>query len=136
MLRLLVPAAALLAACGGEAEKAQQIAAVSSAPTETEAANTRLKGAFPGQTRAPTMSANVAVDVQEVTAALDSPWSLEFLPEGQVLVTERGGAFRIVSRDGKVSEPGTGLPRVDDRGQGGLLDVALDPDFASNRVIW
>ena len=106
-------------------------------PTETEAANTQLKPASPGQTRAPTLRAEgVAWEMEEVTAALDFPWSLEFLPDGRLLVTEKGGAFRFVSRDGTVSEPGTGLPPVMSEGQGGLLDVALDPDFATNNLIW
>lgn len=136
MLRPLFSAFALLAACRPDGASEPQSPRASNAPVETESANTNLKPAFPGQTRAPGIRANVAFDIQEVTGALDSPWSLEFLPDGRVLVTEKAGAFRIVSRNGQVSEPGTGLPRVDDDGQGGLLDVALDPDFTSNRMVW
>lgn len=128
----------LLSTACGASEPAAPPASNSAAgpPVETEAANTKLKPAFAGQTRAPGVSANVALDVQEVTTALDRPWSLEILPGGQILVAEKGGALRLVGRDGKVSAPGTGLPRVLDEGQGGLLDVALDPDFASNRTIY
>jgi len=67
---------------------------------------------------------------------LEHPWALAFLPDGRLLVTERPGQLRIVSRDGKLSAPLTGMPRVRARGQGGLLDVALDPAFAKNQIIY
>jgi glucose/arabinose dehydrogenase len=67
---------------------------------------------------------------------LEHPWALAFLPDGRLLVTERPGRLRIVDRAGKLSEPLTGVPRVLARGQGGLLDVALDPDFGRNKVIY
>ena len=66
-----------------------------------------------------------------VTEGLVNPWGLTFLPDGKMLVTEKPGRLRVVSADGKqLSEPVAGLPAVDARGQGGLLDVALDPAFA------
>ena len=71
-----------------------------------------------------------------VASGLSHPWALAFLPDGRMLVTERGGAMRIVSADGTVGAPLTGLPRIHADGQGGLLDVVLDPDFATTRVIW
>jgi aldose sugar dehydrogenase len=92
--------------------------------------------AFPGQTDAPERKSNVAFDVATVAEGLENPWALAFLPNGQMLVTERPGRLRIVSADGKLSEAVTGLPAVDARGQGGLLDVVLDPQFASNRLIY
>jgi glucose/arabinose dehydrogenase len=67
---------------------------------------------------------------------LDHPWGLAFLPDGRPLVTERPGRLRIVSRDGKLSAPVQGVPKVAASGQGGLLDVALDRDFASNNTIY
>lgn len=94
------------------------------------------KPAFDGQTRAPERLTNVAFDVVTVAEGLVSPWSLEFLPGGKMLVTEKGGQLRIVSPDGTLSTPVTGLPPVDNRGQGGLLDVALDPNFATNKLIY
>jgi glucose/arabinose dehydrogenase len=94
------------------------------------------KPAFAGQTRAPEQKSNVALDVTTVVEGLVSPWGFEFLPDGRMLVTEKPGRLRIVTRDGKMSEPVTGLPAVDARGQGGLLDVALDPQFATNRTIY
>jgi glucose/arabinose dehydrogenase len=92
--------------------------------------------AFVGQTRAPEQKANVVFDVVTVAEGLDRPWGLAFLPGGKMLVTEKPGRMRIVGADGKLSEPVAGLPAVDPRGQGGLLDVTLDPAFASNRLIY
>jgi glucose/arabinose dehydrogenase len=94
------------------------------------------KPAFPGQTRAPERKSGVAFDVVTVAEGLQNPWGLTFLPGGRLLVTERPGRLRIVSPDGTLSEPVAGLPPVDARGQGGLLDVALDPQFASNGLIY
>src|SRR5688572_24753924 len=93
--------------------------------------------AFAGQTRAPEQKLGVAFDVATVTEGLVNPWGLAFLPDGKMLVTERPGRLRVVSADGKqLSEPVAGLPAVDARGQGGLLDVALDPAFQRNQLIY
>jgi glucose/arabinose dehydrogenase len=74
--------------------------------------------------------------VETVAGGLDHPWSLAFLPDGRILVTERPGRMRIVSRGGKLSPPLAGVPQVLARGQGGLHDVVLDRDFAKNRTIY
>jgi glucose/arabinose dehydrogenase len=92
--------------------------------------------AFAGQTRVPQQKLNVAFNVVTVVPAVDTPWGLAFLPGGKMLVTERLGRLRIVDTAGKLSEPVSGLPPVDNRGQGGLLDVALDPNFATNQLIY
>ena len=92
--------------------------------------------AFPGQTDAPEHKSNVAFDVVTFAQGLENPWSLAFLPNGKMLVTERPGRLRVISADGTLSEPVAGLPAVDARGQGGLLDVTLDPAFASNGLIY
>ena len=76
------------------------------------------------------------VIVETIARNLQNPWSLAFLPDGRMLVTEKPGRLRIVSSDGAVSEPIGGLPSVAARGQGGLLDVALAPDFARSRLIY
>jgi glucose/arabinose dehydrogenase len=77
-----------------------------------------------------------AVRVVTVAAGLDRPWSLAFLPDGPMLVTERPGRLRVVSLSGDVSAPVAGLPPVFAQGQGGLLDVVLDPDHATNGRIY
>ena len=92
--------------------------------------------AFAGQTRAPGVTSNVAFDVVVVAKGLEKPWAVEPLPGGDLLVTEKPGRLRIVSATGAVGEPIAGLPAVDARGQGGLLDVALSPGFATDRTVF
>ena len=92
--------------------------------------------AFPAQTRACEVTANVAFDVQVVAGGLVHPWAVEPLPNGDLLVTERPGRMRIVSAAGTLGEPISGVPEVDARGQGGLLDVALSPSFENDRTIF
>jgi glucose/arabinose dehydrogenase len=92
--------------------------------------------AFAGQTRVSQQKLNVAFNVVTVVPAVDAPWGLAFLPGGKMLVTERTGRLRVVDTAGKLSEPVAGLPPVDNRGQGGLLDVVLDPNFATNQLIY
>jgi glucose/arabinose dehydrogenase len=86
------------------------------------------------QTRLKTDKAEVLVET--VASGLDHPWGLAFLPDGRMLVTERPGRLRLVSADGKVSQALEGVPRVLAQGQGGLLDVALAPDFAASRLVY
>ncbi len=74
--------------------------------------------------------------VETVATGLVHPWSLAFLPDGRMLVTERPGRMRIVSRDGKLSPPLGGVPPVQTSSQAGLLDVALDRGFAQNQTIY
>jgi len=71
-----------------------------------------------------------------VASGLAQPWGLAFLPDGRMLVTEKRGTLRIVSKNGDVGAPLAGVPAVDARGQGGLLDVALDPKFGANRLVY
>ncbi len=78
----------------------------------------------------------VEVIVETLARDLQNPWGLAFLPDNRMLVTERPGRLRIVDAEGKLSEPVTGLPRIAARGQGGLLDVALDPNFSQNRLVY
>jgi glucose/arabinose dehydrogenase len=77
----------------------------------------------------------VVAKVETIASGLDHPWAVEALPDGAYLVTERPGNMRII-RNGKASEPLAGVPEVHAHGQGGLLDVALDPRFANNRTIF
>jgi glucose/arabinose dehydrogenase len=77
-----------------------------------------------------------AMRPETVAAGLDHPWALAFLPQGGFLVTERPGRMRIVSAQGRLSEPLANVPRVAAGGQGGLLDVVLDSAFATNRTLY
>jgi glucose/arabinose dehydrogenase len=76
------------------------------------------------------------IRVTEVARGLDHPWALAFLPDGNMLVTERSGQLRRISRDGNISAPLAGVPKVFAEGQGGLLDVVLSPDFATSQRIY
>ncbi|MGH6824297.1 PQQ-dependent sugar dehydrogenase [Methyloceanibacter sp.] len=76
------------------------------------------------------------IKVETVATGLEHPWGLAFLPDGRMLVTERSGTLRLVSKDGKLSEPLSGVPQVIAAGQGGLLDVAIDPGFKSNGLVY
>ncbi|MFZ4410365.1 MAG: PQQ-dependent sugar dehydrogenase [Paracraurococcus sp.] len=78
----------------------------------------------------------VAFRVTEFAAGLDHPWGGAFLPDGRLLVTERPGRLRVVDRNGQVSAPLAGVPAVEARGQGGLLDLALAPDFDRTRELY
>jgi glucose/arabinose dehydrogenase len=91
--------------------------------------------AFAGQTRAP-YRRTAPYKVSVLTAKLQSPWSLAFLPDGKMLVTEKPGTMRIVSGAGVLSAPLKGVPAVNYQGQIGLLDVALDPRFGADKRIF
>ena len=94
-----------------------------------------MLGAAPA--RSDTVSSEAArFTVEEVATGLEHPWGLAVLDDGRMLVTEKPGRLRMIGKDGEVGPPIKGVPEVDSRGQGGLLDVALDPEFASNRLIY
>ncbi len=87
------------------------------------------------QTKAPA-APRTAITVNSIAKGLSHPWGLQFLPDGRMVVSERAGPIRIVARDGKISPPIAGVPKADVRGQGGMLDVALAPDFATSGLLF
>lgn len=106
-------------------------------PLETRDANAPAqRPAFAGQTRACGIRDSAPYQVTVVARGITKPWSVEPLPDGRFLVTEKGGQLRIVAANGQVGEPVAGVPAVDARGQGGLLDVELSPRFASDRTVF
>ena len=115
ILRLIsvIAGAALIAACDA-AEPAGAGAAHSRTPTPVEA----------------------PVKLTTLTQGLEHPWGLAFLADGRMLVTERAGRLRIVSKDGQLSPPLRGVPQVFASGQGGLLGIALSPDFTRDRLVF
>jgi glucose/arabinose dehydrogenase len=129
MMRLI--AASVLAVCAAGV-KHRQLGGVDPRPPNGE----HQTPVFAGQTRAPEHKTNVAFDVLTLSEGLDHPWALAFLPSGKMLVTERPGRLRVVAADGTLSPPVAGLPATDARGQGGLLDVALDPRFTADHLIY
>ena len=136
-------ASALLAGCSGYEQTADAATVRTEAstqqpctPLQTAAANAPdQRPAFQGQTRACGVRSN-AINVTVVARGLTNPWSVEPLPDGAFLITEKPGQMRIVSASGQVGAPIGGVPPVDARGQGGLLDVALSPRFATDRTVY
>ena len=106
-------------------------------PLETRAPNVpSQRPASAGQTRACGVTSNVAFDVVVLAKGLEHPWAVEPLADGSLLVTEKPGRMRVVSAKGELGQPIGGVPKVDARGQGGLLDVALSPGFERDRTIY
>lgn len=99
------------------------------------APNAPYDPAFENQTRAPALP-DTPVEAQPFAGPLERPWGIASLPDGTFLVTERPGRMRLVAADGTLGEPIAGLPEVDARGQGGLLDVTASPDFAQDRTVF
>jgi glucose/arabinose dehydrogenase len=126
------------AAAGSQSSSATAAgAAADCPPLETRETNAPDQGpAFAGQTRACRVKSNVAFEVVVLAKGLEHPWAVEPLPDGSLLVTEKPGRMRVVSATGQVGQPIAGVPKVDARGQGGLLDVALSPGFDSDRTIF
>ncbi|MCB1511463.1 MAG: PQQ-dependent sugar dehydrogenase [Hyphomicrobiaceae bacterium] len=105
------------------------MAVLASAAFETSPAHAR-------QTNAPAPAKPTGATATRVAEGLEHPWSLQFLPDGRMLVTERPGRIRIVGRDGKLSKPLTGAPPAIAIGQGGMLDIALAKDFAISGTVF
>ncbi|MEC8796426.1 MAG: PQQ-dependent sugar dehydrogenase, partial [Pseudomonadota bacterium] len=92
--------------------------------------------AFANQTRAPAMTSGFGVDAQWFARGLERPWGMAALPDGRFLVTERVGRLRMLSPDGTDLGEVTGLPEVFVKGQGGMLDVMVGPDFADDGLVY
>lgn len=104
---------------------------------ESKSPNTRYAPAFRGQTRAPGMKTRTKYRVTILDRSLQFPWGITNLPNGKLLISQKLGTFRIETLSGKNARTiSQGVPKVDPDGQGGLLDVAADPDYAHNRRIF
>ena len=128
-----------LAPGGGSKEQSrpQNTSRLPGAPVESGPKSVpEFQPAFSGQTRVPAVKTRAAFQVTEIATGFVKPWAIAFLPDGRMLVTEKPGQLRIVNSRGSKSEPVSGLPPVDARGQGGLLDVELAPDFQRSRQIY
>lgn len=140
LLRPLLLGTSLLAfcaACSHTPDAAPTADPATTAPVETAAPNTTYQPAFTGQTRIAGVSTPAgSYRATIVTSALTSPWGVVSLPDGRLLVSEKAGQLRLVTAAGAVSAPLTGLPAVNPAGQGGLLGICLDPDFATNRLVY
>jgi glucose/arabinose dehydrogenase len=107
-------------------------------PVETNEPNSpQYKPAFAGQTRIAGVKTKTELDVKILSSELVNPWGIVSLPDGRFLITEKtAGTMRIATNTGVLSAPITGLPKVNADGQGGLLGLALDPDFSNNRMLY
>jgi len=105
-------------------------------PVETNQPSADYKPAFEGQTRIAGVKTSTPLEISILNEKLDRPWAISVLPAGGFLITQKGGTMVVLTANGKLSKTITGLPKVDDSGQGGLLDVTLDPNFAKNRMVY
>lgn len=107
------------------------------APVLTPAPNAdNQTPAFPEQTRAPEQLSSFSVQAQLITSKLSNPWGITHFPDGRFLITQKGGSLVIVTTAGAISANIQGVPEVYSGGQGGLLDVSLDPNFTTNRFVY
>lgn len=105
-------------------------------PVETKAPNTDYTPAFPGQTRASGVITKTAINAEVISKNLSRPWGITHLPDGKLLITEKSGSMKLFTTAGELLNKVTGFPTVVDKGQGGMLDVVIDPDFENNRMIY
>lgn len=105
-------------------------------PMETKKPNRGYEPAFPGQTRVAGMKTATPLSVTVINSSLEDPWAICTLPDGRFLITKNKGGMCIVSAEGELLKTITGFPPVNSGGQGGMLDVTVDPQFATNRMIY
>jgi aldose sugar dehydrogenase len=105
-------------------------------PVETKSANADYKPAFVGQTRTKGVRTTTSIQQSVITTKLSNPWGITSLPDGRLLVTEKRGTMRIVTATGIVGSSLKGMPSVNSSGQGGLLGLCIDPQFATNRMVY
>ena len=121
----------------GEQSRPREEATANGAPVEQGAPNVPAnRPAFSGQTRAPAVKTRTPLSVTPLVTGLDRPWALAFLPDGRMLITEKGGALKLADGKGYVSAPFLGTPQVNDNKQSGLLDVLPARDFATSGMVY
>ena len=128
-----------VAGCSGNANNNSTNTDSTAAPAakkDPAAPNSDYKAASEGQTRIGKVKTTTAYKVEKIADNLGIPWAIIPLPDGRLLMTEKTGYMVILSTDGKLLKKITGFPKVNKGGQGGLLDVALDPAFTSNKTIY
>ena len=111
-------------------------ARASETSVETMRPNSPYKPAFAGQTRIAGVKTAAAYEGKVIATTLTKPWGITSLPDGRLLITQKGGSMVIVSPDGTVGTPIADIPAVNAGGQGGLLDVTVDPQFTANRMVY
>lgn len=124
----------ILAGCTGSTPeiKNEQIHSVETSPREAEG----QQPAFPGQTRINAIRTQSVFRVDTVASGLDRPWGLDFLPDGRMIVTEKPGRIRIIDRSGAIGDSILGVLPVHFQQDGGLMDIAVAPDFSESRELF
>ncbi|MCW3094180.1 MAG: glucose sorbosone dehydrogenase [Ferruginibacter sp.] len=137
---VMISVAVVLAACNPTTPNNVNSASPTDSSTNTSVEknepNSQYKPAFAGQTRIAAVKTQTAFESKLLSKELNRPWAIISLPDGRLLITEKEGTMRIATTAGVLGTPITGLPPVDHESQGGLLDVALDPAFSTNRLIY
>jgi len=105
-------------------------------PVEKNKANSNYKPAFAGQTRIGSVKTKTPYTVTVISSDLKGPWGMHTLPDGRLLISSKPGTMQILTTDGKIVKTVTGFPAVQYGGQGGLLDINIDPNFTTNRMIY
>lgn len=105
-------------------------------PVEKNKANSDYKPAFAGQTRIGSVKTKTPYTAKVISTELKGPWGMHVLPDGRLLISGKPGTMQILTTTGKIDKTITGFPEVQFQGQGGLLDVNIDPDFAKNRMVY
>ena len=105
-------------------------------PVEKNKANSNYSPAFAGQTRISSVKTKTPYTATVISTGLKSPWGMHVLPDGRLLISSKPGTMQIWTTGGKIAKTITGFPAVQYEGQGGLLDVNIDPDFTSNRMVY
>lgn len=126
----------LSASCDERKGNSQEAPANTLPPVETQQPNTSYTPAFEGQTRIAGVKTNTPYEATVIVSDLSNPWAITALPDGRLIITEKSGTARLITANGTVSGKITGFPEVDDRRQGGLMDVAPAPDFATSRMLY
>lgn len=124
----------ILSSCQKNNARAQQV--IKNGSVETQKPNSDYQPAFEGQTRIKAVKTTIPYQVEVLNTDLGRPWGIINLPDGRFLITDKRGHMNVVSNDGKQVSKISGFPKVDSKGQGGMLDVALDPDFKANNIIY
>lgn len=114
----------------------KKVSSADSLPVENRKPNSDYTPAFKGQTRVKGVKTTTKYKVEKIAERIGRPWAITLLPDGRFIVTDKTGFMAIHDANGNQVKKITGFPAVDDRGQGGMLDVAPDPDFAKNKTIY
>lgn len=105
-------------------------------PVETKPPNTDYKPAFPNQTRVAGVKTHTPIKVEVIAQNIGRPWGITHFPDGRLLITDKSGFMQVFTTEGELVNKVTGFPTVVNQGQGGLLDVTLDPEFITNRMVY